>query len=325
MSFHDDASTASSEGAAFPWILEHLLAYPGSYEIPLRTMYTLNSTTQAQPQQPNQPNPSPTSANSVPGNAFPAQRKHEQHNLTTATAAAQLRANLMSHISQLPSQPCSLPPSFVTSFVRKCFPHELNQVDFPQALTALDYLKDLEIRRRREVVAALDRLGVDRADLGERAVLGRKYPGVLRWVISIEDKERKVEALYTQVYLGLRRWVGHVINAELISADMGTDSNQRALPYPIQQSQLYRHVEHSLPTSHDTQCFPRTTHTPAYTGHSFLTAEWLLSLYHGCGEERDCGFEESSQSRSEDRRRVWLAIGSRDHGPVSSYGNRYHR
>jgi hypothetical protein len=209
MSFRDDASALSSEGAAYPWILEHLLAYPGSYEIPLRTMYTLNVNTQTQQQQnPASPSPSPTT--SVPGNAFPNQRKEEQHNLTTATAAAQLRANLMSHISQLPSQPCSLPPSFVTSFVRRCFPLDLDQVDFPQALTALDYLKDLEIRRRREVVAALDRLGVDRADLGERHVLGRKYPGVLRWVVNIEDKERKVEALYTQVFLGLRRWVSRV-------------------------------------------------------------------------------------------------------------------
>jgi hypothetical protein len=209
MSSQDDASASSSEGAAYPWILEHLLAYPGTYEIPLRTMYTLNAATQSQ-QHSNQPNHTSTSNHSVPGNAFPSQRKDaEQHNLTTATAAAQLRANLMSHISQLPSQPCSLPPSFVTSFVRKCFPQDLDQVDFPQALTALDYLKDLEVRRRREVVAALDRLGVDRADLGERAVLGRKYPGVLRWVISIEDKERKVEALYTQVFLGLRRWVSN--------------------------------------------------------------------------------------------------------------------
>lgn len=206
MPFQDDASSPSSEGAAYPWILEHLLAYPGSYEIPLRTMYTLNATTQAQQQQ-NQPDATSSPITSVPGNAFPTQRKDEQHSFTTATAAAQLRANLMSHIAQLPSQPCSLPPSFVTSFVRKCFPHELDQVDFPQALTALDYLKDLEVRRRREVVAALDRLGVDRADLGERAVLGRKYPGVLQWVIGVEEKERKVEALYTQVFLGLRRWV----------------------------------------------------------------------------------------------------------------------
>ena len=126
--------------------------------------------------------------------------------MSTATAAAQLRANLMSHIAQLPSQPCSLPPTFVTSFVRRCFPPDLDQVDFPQALTALDYLKDLEIRRRREVVAALDRLGVQRNDICHKDILSKKYPGVLRWVIDIEEKERKIEATYTQVYIGLRRW-----------------------------------------------------------------------------------------------------------------------
>lgn len=237
MSLQDDAAAASpSEGAAYPWILEHLLAYPGSYEIPLRTMYTLNATTQAQQQQ-NHTIPSPSSITSVPGNAFPTQRKDEQYNLTTATAAAQLRANLMSHISQLPSQPCSLPPSFVTSFVRRCFPPDLDQVDFPQALTALDYLKDLEIRRRREVVAALDRLGIDRADLGKQSVIGRKYPGVVRWVIGVEDKERKIEALYTQVFLGLRRWVSSIATMEArhkLTHDI--DSHQRALAHSLQQS-----------------------------------------------------------------------------------------
>ena len=191
----------SSEGAAYPWILEHLLTYPGTYEIPLRTMYTLNATTQAQ-------NPG-SPRNHVPGNAFPprsAQHEEDQA-LNTQTAAAQLRANLVTHISQQPSQPASLPPSFVTSFVRRCFPMDLDAVDFPQALTALDYLKDLEVRRRREVVAALNRLGGDKNDFHQKEKLGKKYPGVLRWIVSIEDKERRVEALYTQVYLGLRRWV----------------------------------------------------------------------------------------------------------------------
>ena len=205
MSFQDEARAASSDGAAFPWILEHLLAYPGTYEIPLRTMYTLNSTTQSRPPSPTLPMPPQT-----PGNAFLRPQNpaaDEQQNMSTATAAAQLRANLMSHIAQLPSQPSSPPPSFVTSFVRRCFPKELDQVDFPQALTAMDYLKDLEVRRRREVVAALNRLGVERDDIGQKEVLGRKYPGVLRWVLAIEEKERTIEVLYSQVYLGLRRWV----------------------------------------------------------------------------------------------------------------------
>ncbi|KIY02581.1 uncharacterized protein Z520_01046 [Fonsecaea multimorphosa CBS 102226] len=200
MSSPDD----NSQGAAYPWVLEHLLTYPNTYEIPLRTMYTLNATTQHQQQCP--PTPSPTA---VPGNAFPRKSSasaEEQQNMTTMTAAAQLRANLMQHILQLPSQPTSLPPSFITSFVRKCFPRELDQVDFPQALTAMDYLKDLEVRRRREVVAALDKLGIDQDDLSHRDKLARKYPGVLRWVSDIEERERKIEALYTQVYIGLRRW-----------------------------------------------------------------------------------------------------------------------
>jgi hypothetical protein len=91
--------------------------------------------------------------------------------------------------------------------VHRCFSNELDRVDFPQALTALDYLKDLEVRRRREVVAALDKLGIDRSDIAHRDNLAKKYPGVLSWVLATEEKERKVEALYTQVYIGLRRWI----------------------------------------------------------------------------------------------------------------------
>lgn len=207
MSFQSENHHPAMETATYPWILEHLLAYPGSYEIPLRTMYTLNSATQGQAS-PSQALPSPTLPPPMAGNAFPSTKQQQDpQTAATTTAAAQLRANLMSHISQSSSQPASLPPAFVTGFVMKCFPRELGQVDFPHALTALDYLKDLEVRRRREVVAALDRLGVDRADLGEKQLLGKKYPGVLKWITEIESQERKVEALYTQVYLGLRRWV----------------------------------------------------------------------------------------------------------------------
>ena len=189
------------QGAGFPWILEHLLTYPGTYDIPLRTMYSLNANTQ-NPQY-HQPPPM-----NVTGNAFPRKtsRLEEQQSMHTQTVATQLKATLMQHITQLPSQPASLPPSFITAFVRRRFSAELDQVDFPQALTALDYLKDLEVRRRREVIAALDKLGIQREDLGHREKLAKKYPGVLQWVIGTEDKERKVEQLYTQVYIGLRRW-----------------------------------------------------------------------------------------------------------------------
>ena len=192
------------DGAAFPWILEHLLAYPGTYEIPLRTMYTLNVNAQTPRHK-----KSASDSSSTPGNAFPRSTnisQEEQQQLNTASVAEQLRANVMQHITHLPSQPSSLPPSFITTFVRRCFPPQLDLVDFPQAVTALDYLKDLEDRRRREVLAAFDKLEIPRADLGQREKIAKKYPGCIRWVELTEEKERKVQALYTQVYIGLRRW-----------------------------------------------------------------------------------------------------------------------
>lgn len=214
MSLQDDMeSPTSTQGSAFPWILEHLLAHPGSYEIPLRTMYTLNSNPRAQPfpstnvASAHPASRPPTIASSIASSpAGPNTSEDCSH--PNSTAAARFKANLMSHIAQLPSQPCSLSPSFVTSFVRRCFPAALEHVDFPQALTALDYLKDLEARRRKEVASALKRLGVADAGVKEREALGKTYPGVLKWLTAMEDKERKVESLYTHVYLGLRRWVG---------------------------------------------------------------------------------------------------------------------
>jgi hypothetical protein len=198
----EPSNISPTEGKAYPWILEHLLAYPGTYEIPLRTMYTLNVTTQNGHQ-------NAISQPAIPVNAFSRPQRSsrdEQQAMTTATAAAQLRANLMSHISQQPSQPTSLPPSFITSFVRQTFGEDLSTCDFMQALTAMDYLRDLDIRRRREVLAALDKLGVDRNDLGHKDKLAKKYPGVVRWILEIELKERKVETVYSNIYVGLRRW-----------------------------------------------------------------------------------------------------------------------
>ena len=80
-------------------------------------------------------------------------------------------------------------------------------VDFTQALTAMDYLKDLDNRRKRELANALQRLGLDKEVVDERYRESGLNPHVSQWVKIMQDKERKVEALYTQVYIGLRRWV----------------------------------------------------------------------------------------------------------------------
>jgi hypothetical protein len=188
---HSEEQLNAPDGSALTWIFDHILRYPGTYELPLRTMYTLNCNPTRQP-----------TSNSIPETAF-ARRPTSPK----SSAAEDFRAQLTHQISRLPSQPCSLPPSFITSFLRRCFAPQLEEVDFPQALTGLDYLRDLETRRKKEIAAALQRLGVEPNDLQPNSEFSRKFPGVVAWFESINIKGRKVEALYTEIYLGLRRWV----------------------------------------------------------------------------------------------------------------------
>lgn len=108
-------------------------------------------------------------------------------------------------------QSFSLPPAFVTSFVRRCFPEDICLVDFTQALTALDYLKDLEARRKRELSLAIQRLGIDVAALDRIGdASSRNSPKLIEWVLDMQAKEKKTEAYYTKMYIDLRRWVGVV-------------------------------------------------------------------------------------------------------------------
>ncbi|KAK6431081.1 hypothetical protein LTR95_012756 [Oleoguttula sp. CCFEE 5521] len=192
-----DSSDTSSTGSSYQHILDHALNYGSSYQMPLRSMYTLNCAPRAQPlpsYQGSSSSNSPTTPITPSGWQDPS-------------ATQLFNEHLMAQMSNLPAQPTSLPPSFITSFVGKCFPVELVCVDFPQALTGLDYLKDLEHRRRREVQFAMSRLDIDRAAPPTDLELQTKYPGVARWLRGIDEKERKVETLYTQLYIGIRRWV----------------------------------------------------------------------------------------------------------------------
>ncbi|KAL4785907.1 hypothetical protein BJX76DRAFT_150524 [Aspergillus varians] len=188
---HPEEKLDAPDGSALTWIFDHLLRYPGTYEIPLRTMYALNCNNM-RPQ--------------VPGAQLPETAFARRPSSPKSSAAEDLRAQLSHQISRLPSQPCSLPPSFVTSFLRRCFAPQLEDIDFPQALTGLDYLRDLETRRKKEIAAALDRLGLQPDSSKQDAEFAKKYPGVMMWIESIRAKGCKVEALYTQIYIGLRRW-----------------------------------------------------------------------------------------------------------------------
>ncbi|KAL9000817.1 MAG: hypothetical protein Q9169_000571 [Polycauliona sp. 2 TL-2023] len=203
---------SNTQPSAFPWVLEHLLAYPGTYEIPLRTMYTLNSTQQAQPylkqshrtETPSLSNSNGSSLDSSPASPdFPPEM---QHQLPPNTATEHFKSCLMNHISQLPSQPFSLPPTFITSFVRRCFTEDLCLIDFTQALTALDYLKDLENRRKRELALTLQRLGLDKNSLGEFAEdFSTNHPRIAEWAQEMEERDKKVESLYTHTLINEMR------------------------------------------------------------------------------------------------------------------------
>lgn len=213
MSHNSSTSTSSAEGAAFPWILEHLLAYPGTYEIPLRTMYTLNSAPQTtkhtrESLRPDTPSLSSSASSADSSPASPEFPPEQQPQLVANSTTEHFKSCLMTHISRLPSQPFSLPPAFITSFVRRCFTAELALVDFTQALTALDYLKDLENRRKRELTLVLQRLGLDQGFVEQAKGEISKNEKISEWVSNMQNKELKVEGLYTPVYIGIRRWVG---------------------------------------------------------------------------------------------------------------------
>ncbi|KAA8647235.1 hypothetical protein EYZ11_004735 [Aspergillus tanneri] len=189
------------DGSSLIWIFDHCLRYPGTYEIPLRTMYALNCNPTRQPP----PGTGPRET------AFSNRTSNSSKCSTSSQDApwgrdSDFRALLTHHMSLLQSQPCSLPPTFVTSFLRRCFTPELENVDFPQALTGLDYLKELEGRRKKEVAAALHRLEVQPEDLHKNSEFRKKYPGVVTWIEALSLKNRNMEALYTQIYIGLRRW-----------------------------------------------------------------------------------------------------------------------
>ena len=217
-------------GNSYNLILDHILSYPGTYEIPLRTMYTLNCAPRAQPLPqdrtvctgyPRSPNSSsdnplpqplpqegtvctgyPRSPNSSSNNSSPTSTQFSQQDARLANT--QFASSLMAQISQMPPQQCSLPPSFISSFAHRCFPLALEQVDFPQALTALDYLRDLERRRTREKDAALQRLGVKR---NSDNTLSHDDPNITSWFADMESKEQEIEKRYARLYLGVRRWV----------------------------------------------------------------------------------------------------------------------
>jgi hypothetical protein len=179
------------------YILEHVLQYPGSYDIPLKTMYELNRVDRVQP--------IPRST-TKPGNSSPTTAQFAWNSSEAATMS--FTSSLMNQLKALPTRTSALPPAFIVNFVTRTFMPEPADVDWSQALTALDYLKDLETRRRREMITAFDALDVHQktwdADL---ARVAEHAPGIALWIGNLEGKNKKAESYYAQIWVGLRRWI----------------------------------------------------------------------------------------------------------------------
>ncbi|KAJ4303649.1 hypothetical protein N0V90_002550 [Kalmusia sp. IMI 367209] len=188
---------------SYNMILEHVLQYPGSYEIPLRTMYTLNCAPRAQPL-PKDLSRAPSPTSNAPASPISGQMAWSD----AEAASMNFTSQLMSHINSMPQQPSSLPPSFIINFVSRIFHPSLSLVDFPQALTALDYLRDLDNRRRKEMVAAFARVNIH-PETAESDIesMSERYPGIALWAKNLEGKSRKAELCYARLWLGVRRWI----------------------------------------------------------------------------------------------------------------------
>ncbi|CAO2654159.1 Nn.00g108920.m01.CDS01 [Neocucurbitaria sp. VM-36] len=197
-STHSRSASDEVNISSMSYILEHVLQYPGSYDVPLRTMHELNRKAQSLSRAQTPPG--------KPGNASPVTGQFAWNGAEAATMS--FTSQLMKQLRSLPTRPSSLPPTFIVNFVSRCFHPSVGLVDWNQALTALDYLNDLDSRRRRETSAAFARLHIqeDTYDT-DMAFMAEKFPGIALWVRNIEGKNKKADQYYAIMWLGLRRWI----------------------------------------------------------------------------------------------------------------------
>jgi hypothetical protein len=75
-------------------------------------------------------------------------------------------------------------------------------------LTALDYLRDLENRRKKEMIAAFERVHIHPETYEQdMETMAERFPGIALWVRNVEGKNKKAQNYYAQVWLGVRRWI----------------------------------------------------------------------------------------------------------------------
>ena len=96
-------------------------------------------------------------------------------------------------------------PQFVHKIcLENVFRADYKEAQFNQALTALDYLRDLECTRRTALHDTAVRLGITKEDW--RDVLSEEQEAYT-WVESVQQQELVIESHYANVFIDLRIWV----------------------------------------------------------------------------------------------------------------------
>ncbi|KAF7940096.1 uncharacterized protein EAE98_000223 [Botrytis deweyae] len=97
-----------------------------------------------------------------------------------------------------------LPPDFIRKWcLDRVFTKDEDQADFDQALTGIDYLQDLECRRREALREVALRLKIDKHNW--RRVLSAD-PDAKKWVEDIQAQETIIEGFYATCFVDLRIW-----------------------------------------------------------------------------------------------------------------------
>ena len=101
-----------------------------------------------------------------------------------------------------------LPAAFVRKIcLNRIFLESYDDVDFDQALAGLDYLRNLETKRRNTLRYAAQRLGLDHVNW-EDTLAGE--PEAKSWIELTQKQELQIERYYADLFVDLRVWVGTV-------------------------------------------------------------------------------------------------------------------
>lgn len=103
-----------------------------------------------------------------------------------------------------PSTKAGLPAVVIKDTCRRIFTKDYEKVQFNQALTGLDYLRDMELTRRGKLRQAATRLGIS---LTTWKMVLQDTPDALRWIELLQQYELKIEGYYANAFIDIRIWV----------------------------------------------------------------------------------------------------------------------